>query len=76
MVVKKIPQSPNLQEKDCVLSKEIRLFSDVEKEYYETMYKKTEGNIFLMTRLSKVSRATIYRKLIHYFSPDFREVLK
>lgn len=50
-------------------------FAHLEKDYYAILYNLTAGNIFEMTRVSKVSRATIYRKLIHHYGDNFREVL-
>lgn len=50
-------------------------FAQLEKDYYAILYNLTAGNIFEMTKVSKVSRATIYRKLIHHYGDNFREVL-
>ena len=50
-------------------------FAQLEKDYFAILYNLTAGNIFEMTRVSKVSRATIYRKLIHHYGDKFREVL-
>lgn len=51
-------------------------FAKLEEEYFAILYNLTAGNIYEMTRVSKISRATIYRKLIHHYGDNFREVLK
>jgi len=53
---------------------ELPAFEEFEKEYLTILYVVNKGNIFHMVKQSQISRATIYRKLIHYFG-DFRKAL-